>query len=364
MKKITPKMLEYITLFRANLWKPFEDYSHIVYEYIDYLKAEINKDPNNLVLYNQLAIMEIEASGNNSDCRDILINKVENISGIADKDDVAMTYSNIAYFYMDENDFEAAEEWLRKADALSIKHFETYYMLAYSLYMQGRFSEAAVEAHRALKFSDKYEVRYLDAVCAFFAGKTFDALDRLFKLCEELPYTDDTEHMRLGYAAIAAMSGNRRLAVKIADELIRKGSDFTSSAEVSAIIYFYCKEYIKCRQAYDASSAALRGQALMRYFSSCFKSGNVKAADDKLNATIADIEKSIRLLKRAELYDEDDGWEKDIDDVRSMYEKAKAGDVERTDPPIEIWLGCKYIHCPRHYDFGLEPIDYKSKIFV
>lgn len=81
--------------------KPYDEYKHLFFEYIDYLKGVLADDPRDVFAICQLAITYLEAGEPEEKSIELMKTALEDYKEELTADEKHMLLTNIAFFYDD-----------------------------------------------------------------------------------------------------------------------------------------------------------------------------------------------------------------------------------------------------------------------
>jgi tetratricopeptide (TPR) repeat protein len=338
--------------------KDYDDYAHVFHEYKKYLEERIKENPKDIEAVCQLAAVSFELRYEHlcpiTLMEDFLSRYADEISA----QDKARMYTNLAFFYEDDDDKEKCLSCLEKAVQLNPDVPNAYNALG-RLYMKNGDTHEALELfEKACTLSTEPKYQYNLAVAFYQRGDISAAKAAFEKL---LPQHQDERRIVYGYAACCFYSGEKIEAVKIADELAGEENEeaweYIAESEIAGI-YFLCGEYEKHNEMYDRAEYYTDASWLAPYFYGLKARQKMDTMKQKLAAVMEEKDKAIAEIHAEELdtdFTEADkreyaqNFQKEKDDILQAYCKILHEEY-KPEVTMRLWFmyGCYLIDCPRH----------------
>lgn len=335
------------------------DYSQIFLEYKAFLKKYIKDNPTDVEAVCQLAITNFELRASASEIIQKLEKFKKRYSAKISAADKGRLYSNLAYYYEEEDNMPKCMECLKKAIGLLPDAPNAYDALGQKMVKFGNNIEAEALSlfEKASTLSQEIKYQYNFAVSLFKNGNTERAKDIFEKLLAE----SENEKLLYAYGVCLYYLGEKEQALAIANELASEelDNDYIDESMI-ADLYFLCGEYEMHNKMYDSCPFTYYYTAdwLAPYFYSLKKMAKMDELKHIYEKVIKEKEEDITSEKKAEItegYSEQDRaayikkLEKERDDIKISYYKSLNSD-EKPDIKIELNFidGCYLLDCPRH----------------
>ena len=334
--------------------------TQIFLEYKTFLEKYIKDNPTDVEAVCQLAITNFELRASASEIIQKLEKFLKKYHAVISSADMGRLYSNLAYYYEEEDNMPKCMECLKKAIVLLPDAPNAYDALGQKMVKFGNNMEAEALSlfEKASTRSQEIKYQYNFAVSLFRNGN----IERAKAIFENLLAESENEkHILYAYGVCLYYLGEKEQVLAIANELASEelDNDYIDESMV-ADLYFLCDEYERHNKIYDSCPFSYYYTAdwLAPYFYSLKKMAKMDELKNIYEKVMKEKEEDITGEKKAEItevYSEQDRaayikkLEKERDDIKISYYKSLNND-EKPDIKIEFNFidGCYLLDCPRH----------------
>jgi len=330
----------------------------VLKKYRTFLERELVADPENIAARCQLAAVYMELQIDGKKPIHIMEQAIIKYGDRISKDDKSRLYTNLAYFYAQNQDQEHVHYYLKEAVSLKPQEPNADHALALYLAANADVKTALPLFAKAASKSADLKYQYNHAAALFKSGHIATARDSLQKLCRE--YADNYQ-VHYGYGVCAYYKNDLVNAVYIADRLANE-MRFAADMDIYQVadLYYICRQYTAHNRLYDLApiSARLDAAHWNRYLYCLFAMGKQGELSQKYDLAIAAKQDELRSFW-GEGYDSRNNAEKaeliknlsgEINEITRTYQRIiHEGYAPKAKLDLPFMAdGCYLLDCPRH----------------
>ncbi|QUH26533.1 tetratricopeptide repeat protein [Serpentinicella alkaliphila] len=317
------------------------------------IKKKLKWNPMDLGLINLCGILAIET--NNLDLAYKMFKQAVFLNP------TVYSLNNLAYFYLYEyDDSQKSVELLERSINMEPTSELPYALLGQAYIDLNNFEKAEYYLKKAVQINPTHIILNNLGVAAYRLGKIEDSIN-WFK--ESLNLLQVTETL-ISYGFALARNGRRDDSEEVAEQLCIKFNEFLDSgklyifSEVMPVeigeIFYENMNYVKANDCFERAMEYGAGDFISYYQYSLLQVSKIQRADDILKQYILEKEKDIEELREYDYYSEREtnelisSYREEIDSISDIYEKIKIGYRPSIEFIPRILGGCYLFGCIRH----------------
>ncbi len=341
---------QYVSRIQSELNKPYEVYSVLFIEYIDYLNKIIAQNSDNTIAVNQLVMALLETRNYDS--------AFQTLKEAVHKKPEIQTLNNLAYFYLhEEQDLSEATKFLLKLIDLDPQSPIPYNMLGEAYIALERSCDALPPLSKAIEFEEKIEYLNNYAVALFKTGNIEKANIYFSKASKnwKSEYNSLVAYYHLGVCQ--GLCGNYQTALGIAEDLINLILNIDDYIDYNSIadIYYLCNEYESVVKMYKSIKLWYSIDWVSIYLYSLYKLGKKEEMELLLSKAITQCTEMIDELTPNDFESPEELSERkseiniDIENYRKMYLNITQNNfIPQLNFVPSILFSCGLFGCIRH----------------
>lgn len=341
--------------------KAYDEYQHLFFEYIDYLKGVLADNPRDVFSLCQLAIAYMEAREPDELSTQLMENALEEFKDELTFEEQHMLLINLAFFYDEENLFsDKPKPLLEEAVMIPSEYPQGYHALGTIYTNKGKYKKAIALFSQAMELDDDIKYRYNYATALYYDGQTEKALNEYSRICKDWRDDEAAEKAYYAYGVIKSLMGDVECGIKVADDM-QSSLDSVEIFMGASDIYYVCGQYQCCVETFEQDRIYPMAKPYCRYiyaYNAIHSKQQVLALRDQIiNEKDETIEDTLQEeVEEAWTQEDKDEYiqdlEKEKNDLIELFAQVmNEGYKPKMDFKPYLVYGCYLIGCPRHWNF-------------